>query len=342
MVIDPEAVQNALRRQFSAPELAPDASDWMRQIVAAVGSNPFATRERDVLKFVEAPLTKLKNEPQDVRLAFVFEALTEIVRNSSFLFKLALKIVVASLLRSGVALSAVDAVKLVELVSQPKVPFPFKAVLSAIEGAPRTPALLTALHRLRGCVTEYHGAAEMKDIHQRIDVLIGGAKEEPLAPAGAWSQTVFREVSASAKEFEWRGLLLHARSLTQSTASKKWQTEAVSLATRIGQADVLEAARRWLALGPTPGETTIQSPEAEADYQKGLIWVLGALGDASIAPDIANFAFGCFRKIPQIGAVSQRVGNACVNALAAMSGLDGVAQLSRDRKSTRLNSSHRR
>ena len=81
-----------------------------------------------------------------------------------------------------------------ELVSQPKVPFPFKAVLSAIDGVPRTPALLTALHQLRGCVTRYHGLAEMKEIHERIDVLIGGPKEKALAPAGAWSQTVFREV----------------------------------------------------------------------------------------------------------------------------------------------------
>jgi hypothetical protein len=97
---------------------------------------------------------------------------------------------------------------------------------------------------------------------------------------------------------------------------------------RIGQAEVLDAACCWLALGPTPGETMIQAPEAEATYQKGFVRVLGALGDASIAPDIANFAFGCFRKIPIIGAVSHRVGNACVNALAAMPGLDGVAQLS--------------
>ncbi len=103
----------------------------------------------------------------------------------------------------------------------------------------------------------------------------------------------------------------------------------MNVAARIGQAEVLDAARRWLALGPTPGETTIQAPEAEAAYQKGFVWVLGALGRADIAPDIANFAFGCFRKIPMIGAVSHRVGNACVNALAAMPGLDGVAQLSR-------------
>jgi hypothetical protein len=329
MVVDPEAVQRALRAQFPPPELGAEASDWMREIVAAVGSNPFIHRERDVLKFVEAPLTRLKREPPEVRLAFVFEALNEIVRSPAYSFKFTLKIVAASLLRSGVMLSAVEAVNLVELVSQPKMPFPFKAVLSSIERAPRTPALLTALHQLRGNVTRFHGLPEMKEIHERIDVLIGGPKEEALAPAGAWSGTVFREISASGKEFEWQALLLHARSLTQSTASKKWQTDAVNLIERIGQAEVLDAARRWLALGPTPGETTIQAPEAEAHYQKGFVWVLGALGDASIAKDIADFAFGCFRKIPMIGAVSHRVGNACVNALAGMPGLDGVAQLSR-------------
>src|SRR5580658_6834017 len=107
----------------------------------------------------------------------------------------------------------------------------------------------------------------------------------------------------------------------QSAASKKSQTEAVNLTARSGPAEVVDAARRWLALGPTPGEMTIQAGEGEATYQKGFVWILGALGDTSIAPDIANFAFGCFRKIRMIGAVSHRVGNACVNALAAMPGL---------------------
>ena len=329
MTVDPDALQRAMRARFPAPELAPGASAWMHEIVSAVGSNPFVHRERDVLKLVEAPLNRLKGESPEVRLAFVFEALSEIPRNASFHFKLVLKIVAGSLLKGGIGLSAIEAVTLVELVSQRHLPFPYKAILSAVDGAPRTPALLTALHQLRGYVTRYHGAAEMKEIHERIEVLIGGPKEEPLVPAGLWSQAVFREVAASGKEFEWRALLLHARSLTQSAASKKWQAEAVNIATRIGVDEVLEAARRWLALGPTPGESTIQAPEAEAAFQKGLVWVLGALGHASIAPDIADFAFGCFRKIPMIGAVSHRVGNACVNALAAMPGLDSVAQLSR-------------
>jgi len=329
MQVNQEALQRAMRAQFPPPELAPDASRWMREFVVPIGSNPFARRERDVLKLVEEPLTRLKAEPEDVRLAFVFEALNEIARSSSFLWKEQLKCVAASLLRGGIALNAVEAVKLVELASRPKLPFPFKAILSAVDGAPKTPALLLALVLLRNSVTPYHGAPEMKEIHERIDVMIGGPKEQPLEPGGAWSRIVFEEISASDKKPEWQALLLHARSLTQSTASKKWQTEAVSLSARIGQAEVLDAARRWLALGPTPGEKTIQTPERDADYQKGFVWVLGALGDASITPDLADFAFACFRKIPMIGAVSHRVGNACVNAIAAMPGFEGVAQLTR-------------
>ena len=48
--------------------------------------------------------------------------------------------------------------------------------------------------------------------------------------------------------------------------------------------------------------TQLRVPEEETDYQKGFIWMLGALGNTSMADPIADFAFACFRKIPQIGA----------------------------------------
>ncbi len=123
-----------------------------------LGPIRFVHRERDVLKFVggtpEQTEERTVGGPADFRLRGAQRDQSEA---SSFHFKLMLKTVVASLLRSGVTLSAVEAVRLVELVSQPKLPFPFKAILSAIDGAPRTPALLTALHQLRGSVTRYHG-----------------------------------------------------------------------------------------------------------------------------------------------------------------------------------------
>src|SRR5579863_4320825 len=102
MLVDPEAVQQALRRQFPPPEPAPDASVWMREIIVAVGHNPYLQRERDVVNSLEPTLKRLKSEPPDVRLAFVFEAINEIVRCSSIHIKLKLKAVAAFLLRGGI------------------------------------------------------------------------------------------------------------------------------------------------------------------------------------------------------------------------------------------------
>ena len=301
----------------------------LADIRAAVAGHTFAYSEREVLKLVEAPLGHLKAASDEERLAFVFEALDRLPTAESFQMQLALKGVVSSLLRAGASLTSIEAVRLVQLVSHRRVVFPCKAVLSVIETAPQTPALREALLHLRSNIDEWLGAAEMRDLHERIDSLLHGPKDESVVAAAAWSQQVLQEIDGSGKQFEWRALFLHLRSLTQSTASRKWQGEAVALIERIGRAEFLDAARRWLALGPMPGSTQLQMPDAEADYQKGFIWALGALGDTSIAPEIADFAFACFRKIPMIGAVSHRVGNACVNSLAALPGLDAVSQISR-------------
>jgi len=299
------------------------------EIRAAVQGHPLVYKERDVLKLVEGPLERLKAAPAEERLAFVFEALNRISDADSLALRSALKGIAGVLLRTDLNLNSIQAVKLVEAVSQRRVVYPFKAVFTALESTPRTPALVEALARVRSIIDEWYGRTEMRELHERIDTLLHGAKEEPPDAAAAWSGQVFQEIDNSPKQFEWRALFLHARSLTQSTASRKWQSEAQTLIGRIGREEFLEAARRWLALSPTPGATQLQTPEKEADYQKGLVWALGALGDVSIAPAIADFALACFRKIPMIGAVSQRVGNACVNALAAMPGLDAVSQISR-------------
>ena len=140
MAVDPEALQRALRSQFPAPEVPPNSSDWMLELVGIFGSNPFVSRERDVLKLAEAPVSRLKAEPSEVRVAFVFEALNRIIDSQAFHFKIVLKTIAATLLRSGVDLNSLEAVRLVELVSKPNLPFPFKAILSAIDGVPRTPS----------------------------------------------------------------------------------------------------------------------------------------------------------------------------------------------------------
>ena len=322
-------VLQCLKQRNEKPEPGPGASVYMLEVLAALDGQPAAYTERNALKLVEEPLKRLKAASVDDRVDFVFAALAGSNAAGTISLHLALKGIVSSLLRGGLPLSALDAVRLVETASHRRRTFPYKAILSALEAVAMTPALKEALLRLRPMIDEWHGGREMKEIHERIDLLVYGAKEEPAAAVSSWTRHVFQEIDQSPNQLAWRALFLHARSLTQSTASKKWQSEAVAFIDRIGRPEFLEAAHRWLAIGPMPGAPQQQVPEKEADYQKGLIWALGALGDTSAAPDIADFAFACFRKIPQIGAVSHRVGNACVNALAEMPGLDAVSQISR-------------
>ena len=306
-----------------------DASSHMRAFVDALNARPPVYKERQALKNLDEPFQRLKSAPADERIAFVFEALSVMSTPASIALTIALKGIVAQILRGGLTLNSLDAVRLIELVSnrQYRFHFPYKAVLSALEDVAMTPALKDALLRLSPMLGEHHGFDE---IQERIDVLVHGAKEKPAEAVSGWSRQVFEEMDRSQKQMAWRRLFLHARSLTQSSASRKWQSEAVACVENVGRAGFLEAARRWLALGPMPGmPAQSQVPDEEADYQKGFIWTLGALGDTSVASAIADFAFACFRKIPQIGAVSHRVGNACVNALAAMPGLDAVTQISR-------------
>lgn len=333
--MNPTELWQALGLPGQPVELRPGMSEPMRAMIAALNDAPAVFTEREALKIVERPFANLKTAPPGDRVAFILEALTALSSDSpSFSFGAAMKGIAASLLRaSDVRLGPAEAIRVVELVSRPQVAYPFKAVLTAVERAGMTPPLRDALLGMRAVVTEWHGRREMEEIHERIDALLqegnGGQAPPRVEPAAAWTREVFHEIDQSPSQAAWRELFLHARALTQSAASRKWQADAVTLAEAIGRGAVIEAAARWLALGPMPGASQLQVPEEDAEYQKGFIWTLGALGDTSIAPAIADFALACFRKIPMIGAVSHRVGNACVNALAAMPGLNAVTQLSR-------------
>jgi len=310
-------------------EAPAEASPHMRAIVAALHSKRRLYKQRDAIQALEEPLRNLKSAPDAEQVAFVFEALAEIASPQDLALKIALKGVAAEVLRKGLPLNSIEAVRLIEAVSvrASRSYFPYKAVLGVLKDASMTPALSDALLALRAMIGEHDG---MDEIQERIDVLVRGKQEKPAEPISGWSRAVFQEIDASGKQLAWRRLFLHGRSLSQSTASSKWQKEAVACVEDIGRSEFLEAARRWLALGPMPGMAAgLQVPEEEADYQKGFVWTVGALGEASIAAPVADFAIDCFRKIPQIGAVSHRVGNACVNALAAMPGLEAVTQLSR-------------
>ena len=77
---------------------------------------------------------------------------------------------------------------------------------------------------------------------------------------------------------------------------------------------------------PAPGVI----PDRNAACLRGLVWACRVLAeDVELARAVGDVGETCFRKVPGHGAFAPTVGNACIDTLAAMTGLEPAAQLGR-------------
>jgi Domain of unknown function (DUF4132) len=158
----------------------------------------------------------------------------------------------------------------------------------------------------------------------------GEAQRDPRR--GPWSQIVFTEIAGKddITRAGWEGLLEHCRALEQTVPGTKWRKRSHELASALGESEVWRTLERWLALGPTPGQPAgARSPIEDSSYQKGVVWCAALSRRPEMASTIGDFAIACLRKIPMLGAVSQKVGFAGVQALGAMESNEAVSQLAR-------------
>jgi len=230
------------------------------------------------------------------------------------------------LLRRNLPFTPAQIEKMVQLGADPTYYFPFASVLRLAESIPMTTALAEALRRMRDARVLVNGQVEGHGaIRRRIDELLhpkdAGA---PFEPAGAWSRQICGEVTPA-----WRTVLEAGCEISGHAPAKKWRQAAAARVAEIGREPFRMTALRWLELGPSPGELTLPATALESDFQRGLLWSLAEFSDAETAAAVARFAEQCLRKIPAIGPVSQRSGNAGVGVLAAMGGPEAVAQLAR-------------
>jgi hypothetical protein len=65
------------------------------------------------------------------------------------------------------------------------------------------------------------------------------------------------------------------------------------------------------------------------DAIRGLIWMLGAGEEATVAPRIGRYCERCFKKVPNFGAPSIKLGNAAIQTLALLGGQHAIAELTR-------------
>jgi hypothetical protein len=171
------------------------------------------------------------------------------------------------------------------------------------------------------------------DTRSRIAELARVEGEKPLDRGrGPWSQIVFDEIAGTddITRLGWHALLEECRTLEQTVPGASWKARARALIVALGDSNTVAAFQRWLALGPTPGQLPeAQCPIEDSAYQKGVVWCLALSHQPVAATSIGDFAIASLRKVPMLGAVSQKVGLACAQALGSMECSEAVSQLSR-------------
>jgi len=214
--------------------------------------------------------------------------------------------------------------------------FPFGQFLSLLTRDPLTDEIRAELRKLHlqfapsptGKIDK--GTEQTRD---RIAELMRVEGEKQLDPGrGPWSQMVFDEVKDKDEitRTGWEALLEHCRALEQTAPGAKWKKQAREMIAALGESEAAPTMLHWLALGPTPGQPReARSPIEDSAYQKGIVWCLGFSEEREVALAIADFVIACLRKIPMMGAVSQKVGFAGVQALGSMQCSEAVSQLTR-------------
>jgi hypothetical protein len=136
--------------------------------------------------------------------------------------------------------------------------------------------------------------------------------------------------------------LLHCKTAEQSKPSRKWIQQADALIKEIGPAAFAAVLSGTLAQIGQPGTPQIKRMyfwdfeldptlihETHCDFLRGLIWCTSLVNDDSLTIAVGDAAAACFKKIPNVGPRSPKIGNACLYALSASSSLAAVGQLSR-------------
>ncbi len=157
---------------------------------------------------------------------------------------------------------------------------------------------------------------------QRLTRLLEGEVESPQL-AGTLIAPAINAASALAP------LVAHCRGgVNKARPGPRWRQKTTNLVAQVGAEAFRAHLTGWLA--DTPLELDRKAwrltlSGAELDALRGLVWAAGETPGTALM--LGTFAARCFRKIPDFGAASVKLGNACVYALGVLPEGEGVAHL---------------
>lgn len=163
-------------------------------------------------------------------------------------------------------------------------------------------------------------------IARLVDRLSGESEHTVGLAASPWRDKVLADIGMLAGEparTSRRALELAVGALRKSKPSQAFLEAARSLLAE----DRALAARviGWIeAYVPNPS-----SPDLNEDAIRGLIWMLAAADREDLPSRIGKYCELCFKKVPNVGARSVKLGNGAIQTLGILGGTHAVAELTR-------------
>ena len=230
-----------------------------------------------------------------------------------------------------------------------------KSIVRAAESGGWLPALrqdLEALHAAlsRSRVLQYaEGRKMLKELELAIAKAAGRPREELRIERDAWGDKAIAALGEmdEPERAAWTQVLNYCASAKGPAPSAKWLKGGAEVIERFGEAKFATLASAWLALlrEPTPKRDDAELrrymvSENNADVLKGIAWLLVHVPDDNVASALSGAATMAFKKVPNIGARSTKVGNACLQTLKMLPGLVGAQHLAALRTTVKKPSQH--
>jgi hypothetical protein len=167
-----------------------------------------------------------------------------------------------------------------------------------------------------------------------------------LEPGEPWSEAALSVLAGLPEEEcrKWVELLGHCQGLSAAAPSKKWRDDAVKRVDAVGLDAFRTRIGEWFGLYEKTDASSPLAPyginevndraarraiirREHDNLLKGLAWCCGQYDDERIAEAVLTLGLIAYKKLPNIGPRSIKVGNAAIGALGAMPGTHGVGRL---------------
>lgn len=220
------------------------------------------------------------------------------------------------------------------------VPLLLKRIEEHIKASGLSDEMRAAMRVMQTSIEPFVSRSEIHKLWTRMTVLLrGGDEVHPLIPTDAWARTAHQEYDAlpGPERAAWAALFAFVRQ-SASKPTKKWLKEARAKVAGVGADAFADAFERWAPLLDLPkhdtgsrvdGSYVALFNEQNLDTLRGLIFCTLVLDRPSLATLLGDLAERSYKKVPGVGPMAPKIGNACVVALGELGTPEATGQLGR-------------